>query len=102
MMRESINAKHKFFLIAPHLVNLVLIGSGLALAIFLHLTPGSQPWLAVKLGALLIYIALGVAPFKHPKLQVRKVLWVIALVLLAFIVSVAESKSPLGFFASLF
>lgn len=101
MMRESSNAKHKVFLIVPHIVSLILIISGIGLAVFLHINPASQPWLATKLVALAIYIALGILTFKHPKLQVRKILWLLALVVFAFIVSVAESKNPLGFFAGL-
>ena len=101
MMRESSSAKHKIFLIVPHIVSLILIVSGIGLAVFLHINPAAQPWLATKLVALVIYIALGILTFKHPKLQVRKILWLLALVVFAFIVSVAESKNPLGFFAGL-
>jgi len=101
MMRECDSAKHKVFLIAPHIVNLILIISGISLAVLLHFNPANQPWLASKLVALVIYIALGILTFKHPKLQVRKILWLLALVVFAFIVSVAASKNPLGFFAGL-
>lgn len=101
MMRESSAAKHKAFLIAPHVINLILIVSGISLAVFLHLNPAHQPWLATKLVALVIYIVLGVLTFKHPKLRVRKILWLLALVVFAFIVSVAQSKNPLGFLANL-
>lgn len=101
MMRESNSAKHKVFLIAPHIINLVLIVSGISLAVILHFNPANQPWLATKLVALVIYIALGILTFKHPKLKVRKILWLLALVVFAFIVSVAESKNPLGFLAGL-
>jgi len=102
MMRQSNNSNHRVLLITPHIVNLILIGTGIALAIVLHLNPGNQPWLATKLVALVIFIGLGVATFKHPKLQVRKILWLLALVVFAFIASVARSKNPLGFFAGLF
>lgn len=102
MMRESSHAKKKVFLIAPHVINLILIVSGISLAIFLHLNPAHEAWLATKLIALVIYIALGILTFKHPKPQVRKTLWLIALVVFAFIVSVAESKNPLGFLAKVF
>ncbi|GGY68184.1 SirB family protein [Cellvibrio zantedeschiae] len=102
MMRSPSKASHKIFLIAPHIVNLILIVSGISLAVTLHLNPADQPWLAVKLVALIVYIALGVLTFKHPKLQVRKVLWVVSLLVFAFIASIAESKNPLGFFAALF
>ncbi len=102
MMRESPISKHRALLITPHIVNLLLIGSGIGLAVFLHLSPGNQPWLAVKLVALILYIALGILTFKHPKLAVRKILWLSALIVFAFIVSVAQSKNPYGFFARFF
>lgn len=102
MMRESPAGRNRVLVITPHVVNLLLIGTGIGLAVFLHLSPGSQPWLAVKLVALVLYIALGILTFKHPKLAVRKILWVLALVIFAFIVSVAQSKNPYGFFASFF
>jgi uncharacterized membrane protein SirB2 len=100
MMRESNTTKHKVFLIAPHIVNLILIGTGISLAVLLHLNPAGESWLAIKLVALVIYIILGILTFKHPNINVRKALWLLALVVFAFIVSVAESKNPLGFFAS--
>ena len=102
MMRNSSASKHRVFLIAPHIVNLLLIGSGIALAVVMHFNPANQPWLAVKLVALVVYIALGILTFKHPVLKIRKILWISALVVFAFIVSVAQSKNPLGFFAGLF
>lgn len=102
MMRDSSASKHRVFLIAPHIVNLLLIGSGIALAVVMHFNPANQPWLAVKLVALVVYIALGILTFKHPVLKIRKILWISALVVFAFIVSVAQSKNPLGFFAGLF
>ncbi len=101
MMRQSNASKHRIFLIAPHIVNLILIGTGISLAVLLHLNPASESWLAAKLVALVIYIILGVLTFKHPSINVRKALWLLALVVFAFIVSVAQSKNPLGFFASL-
>jgi uncharacterized membrane protein SirB2 len=99
MMRESNLAKRKVFLIAPHIINLILIVSGISLAVLLHVNPANQPWLATKLVALVIYIALGILTFKHPKLVVRKILWLLALIVFAFIISVAKSKNPLGFLA---
>ncbi|RYY74732.1 MAG: regulator SirB [Gammaproteobacteria bacterium] len=102
MMRESALSKHRALLIAPHIINLLLIGTGISLAVFLHMSPGSQPWLAVKLIALVFYIALGILTFKHPNLAVRKILWLLALIVFAFIVSVAQSKNPYGFFANIF
>lgn len=102
MMRNSSASNHKAFLIAPHVSNLFLLGSGVALAITLGISPGGANWLLVKIIALVVYIGLGVLAFKHPLPQVRKVLWLAALVVFAFIVSIAKSKSPLGFLAAFF
>lgn len=101
MMRESNASKHRAFLIAPHIINFILIGTGICLAVTLHLNPANQPWLAVKLIALVAYIVLGVLTFKHPVMMVRKTLWLSALIVFAFIVSVAISKNPLGFLAAI-
>jgi uncharacterized membrane protein SirB2 len=102
MMRSSPASKHRSLTITPHIVNLILIGTGISLAVLLKFNPGSQPWLVVKLVALILYIVLGILTFKHPKLAIRKTLWLLSLVVFAFIVSVAVSKNPYGFFASFF
>lgn len=68
MMRQSNASKHRVFLIAPHIINLILIGSGISLAVFLHLNPASESWFAAKLAALVVYIILGVLTFKHPNI----------------------------------
>jgi uncharacterized membrane protein SirB2 len=54
-----------------------------------------------KLIALVFYIALGVLTFKHPRLLMRKFFWLVALLVFAFMVSVARSKNPWGFLAAL-
>lgn len=101
MMREAPSVNHRVFLIVPQIINVCLIGTGIALVLNLGLSPSTQSWLAAKLTALVVYIILGVLTFKHPKLQVRKILWLVALVIFAYMASVAHSKNPLGFFAGI-
>ena len=43
----------------PHLIDTLLLTSGVWMAANLHLNPLTTPWLAAKLLALLAYIALG-------------------------------------------
>jgi len=82
----------------PHLVDSVLLLSALTLAWMLRLTPDRAPWLAAKLVGLLLYIALGVVALKPGRPRVvRAAAWVAALVVVGWIVSVAMTKSPLGF-----
>jgi uncharacterized membrane protein SirB2 len=84
--------------VLPHIVSAFLLLSGIALAMLLRLSPGNQPWLMAKIIGLIVYIGLGITAFKVPNPTARKLLWVSALVVFAYIVSVARSKSPLGFF----
>lgn len=99
MMRKSAGANHRAFIIVPHIVNLFLISTGVALAFILQITPAGEPWLMAKLAALVVYIMLGVMTFKNPNPTLRKIFWLLALVVFAFMASVATSKNPLGFLA---
>ena len=82
----------------PHVVNTILLASGIALAMYLSMSPGNQPWLMAKIVGLIAYVGLGVAAFRASGPTARKLLWTSALVAFAFIVSVAVRKTPLGFF----
>ena len=86
----------------PHVVDTVLLLSALALAWMLRLTPGNAPWLLAKVIGLVAYVALGVLALRPGRsFQVRLVAWVAALAVVGWIVSVAMTKTPLGFLALL-
>ena len=86
----------------PHVVDTVLLLSALALAWMLRLTPGNAPWLLAKVIGLVAYVALGVLALRPGRsFQVRLVAWVAALAVVGWIVSVAMTKTPMGFFALL-
>jgi uncharacterized membrane protein SirB2 len=89
----------KWVKILPHVISTILLVSGIVLAVHLSMSPGSQPWLMAKIIGLIAYIGLGVAAFKVPNPNARKLLWISALIVFAYIVSVAISKNPLGFFS---
>lgn len=82
----------------PHLVDSVLLLSALTLAWMLRLTPDRAPWLLAKLLGLVLYVALGVIALRpgQPR-AVRATAWAGALAVIAWIVSVAMTKSPWGF-----
>ena len=83
--------------VAPHVVDTVLLASALALAWALRLNPLTTPWLAAKIGGLLLYIALGMLALRPGRpIALRVAAWVVALAVLGWIVSVAVSKDPLG------
>jgi uncharacterized membrane protein SirB2 len=84
----------------PHLVDSVLLLSALALAWMLRIDPVAAPWLLAKIVGLVVYIALGMIALKPTRPRaVRATAWVSALATFAWIVSVALTKSPAGFFA---
>jgi len=83
----------------PHLVDTVLLLSALTLAWLLRLHPGNAPWLLAKIIGLLAYIGLGMVALKPQRpMPVRVAAWLGALLTFGWIVSVALSKRPLGFF----
>lgn len=86
----------------PHVVDTVLLLSALTLAWMLRLGPGNAPWLAAKIVGLVMYVGLGVVALRPGRpLPVRVGAWLAALATVGWIVSVAITKHPLGFFAAL-
>lgn len=86
--------------ILPHVIDTLLLTSALLLAWMLRLTPAAAPWLMAKIVGLLFYIALGMVALRPGRpMPVRAAAWVAAMLTFAWIVSVAITKNPLGFFA---
>ena len=83
----------------PHVVDSVLLLSALTLAWMLRLNPAFSPWLVAKIGGLVVYIVLGtVAVRPGCPLPVRTAAWLAALVTFGYIVAVAITKNPAGYF----
>lgn len=87
----------KLLKITPHIINTIMLVSGIVLAVSLGMKPGEHPWIMAKLIGLVVFVILGVGVFKVRNKLLQKTLWVGALLVFAYIVSVALSKSPLGF-----
>ena len=86
----------------PHVVDTVLLVSALGLAWMLRLTPGSAPWLLAKILGLVVYVGLGIVALRPGRpAAVRATAWLAALATVAWIVSVAITKTPLGFLSAL-
>jgi uncharacterized membrane protein SirB2 len=83
---------------APHMVDTILLLSGVTLAWITGINPLEQPWLATKLIALLLYIGLGMFAFRFAKTAgMQLVSWSAAIFVFCFMVSVAITKSPIIF-----
>jgi uncharacterized membrane protein SirB2 len=95
--------KHRVTKVLPHIIDTLLLGAALALLIVLHLSPLTQPWLGTKIIALLLYIGLGMVALRFGRSKrIRVSAWLLALLMAGFMVSVAYSKSPLGFLLPLY
>lgn len=82
--------------VLPHVIDTVLLLTAIAMAVMLGALPG---WLVVKIVALVVYIVIGSIALKRGRtLAARAVSGIVAIAVFGFIVSVAISKSPLGFF----
>jgi uncharacterized membrane protein SirB2 len=83
-------------------IDTALLGAALLLLAIFNLNPFVVPWLAAKIGLLLLYIVLGSLALKRaPTLRLRALSLVAALLCFALMFSVALAHNPLGVFARL-
>lgn len=84
--------------VLPHIVDTILLLSAVTLAVMLRTNPAYTPWLLAKILGLLLYIGLGMVALRQSfgrKKQATAM--VLAMVVMAWIVSVAILKNPWGF-----
>lgn len=95
LMTGSPQLQKKPFKILPHPINLLMILSGFAVA---HAAsfPLSSPWILAKLGALVVFVILGLLTFKQATKTKQIVFFSAALITFVYIISVAVTKSPLS------
>jgi uncharacterized membrane protein SirB2 len=81
-------------------IDTVLLTSALMLMTVLHQYPGVQAWLTVKVSLVVLYIVLGSFALKRGKTQATRLAYTLAaLLVFAFIVSIAVTHHPLGVFS---
>ncbi len=103
MIQESHWLQQRCVKIVPHVIDTILLLSGIGLALILHQYPGAQPWLTVKLLALLVYIVVGTIALKRGKTKtIRVMAWIGALSVFFYLIMVALTRmvNPLGAFFS--
>ena len=95
-IRRPVLLSPRWVKFVPHLIDTLLLASGVWLAMQIGLT-GLRGWLPAKLFALVLYIALGMLALKWGRTQpVRVTAAIMALVVLGYIACVAATKSPWG------
>lgn len=95
MLQGSPLLKARVTRILPHVVDTLLLGSALALALRSAQYPFVHAWLSAKVLALILYIVLGSIALKYgPTRRARSLAWVAALAVFFYIVAVAIARSP--------
>ena len=98
MMRSSPQLGRRWVKVTPHMVDTLLLVSGIALVIARRIDPTEQSWLAAKLLALLLYIILGSIALKRGKTPVIRIsAFFGALVVFGYMLSTATTRTPLPF-----
>lgn len=94
MMTRSDLLRRKVVKIVPHVVDTLLLLSGIGLILTLRLPVLDENWLLAKLFALVAYIVLGTIALGRGKtMRARTAAFVASLAVFAYIVGVALSKS---------
>jgi len=100
MLNDSPMLRRRWVRVLPHLVDTLLLGSAVALAVISSQYPFYQSWLTAKVVGLLVYILCGMMALRRGRTRgVRVAFLLAAIVVFSYIVSVALVRNPLGFFA---
>jgi len=102
MFFDSAMLGNKWVKILPHIVDTMLLLSACYLVYILSLSIFDHDWLLAKIIALFIYILLGTVALKRGKTKTIKIMaFSLAMITFLYMVSVAITKSVLGFMSVL-
>jgi uncharacterized membrane protein SirB2 len=95
MLVESPLREARWARVVPHVVDSLLLATGIWLALRIGQYPFVQPWLTAKVFALVAYIILGSIALKRGSTRaIRAAAFVAALAVFAYIVGVARTRHP--------
>ena len=101
-VRESPELQRRWVKVLPHINDTLLLALGVLLMVMLGMWPQHHPWLAAKLIALLVYIALGTVAIKRGRSPaVRGVAALAAVLTFLFMLGAAIRHDPLSWLAGL-
>ena len=102
MLSGNALLQHRAARVLPHLIDTLLLGSAIAMLVIWQASPLQLDWLMAKIVALLVYIGLGMVALRFGRTKTAKTsAWVMALLTAVYMLSVAYSKNPWGYFAVL-
>lgn len=94
-------SQHKLARGLPHVIDSLLLASALVMVVMTEQYPFVAPWLTAKVLGLLAYIVLGAVALTYGRTKgLRVTTFIGALLVFAWIVSVALTKQPAGFFGA--
>jgi uncharacterized membrane protein SirB2 len=97
-LADSPALQRKFFRIAPHIIDTVLLASAIGLLFTLQMNPLTQSWLIAKIIGLVLYIALGLVVMRFASTRaIRATAYVAAIVVFGYLLTVARLKTPIPF-----
>ena len=100
MMRESPWLQKKWARVAPHIIDTILLGSAILLAMQTRQYPFVQGWLTAKVLALIAYVVVGAIGLKYGRTKkIRIAAWLVAIAIFVYIVLVALTRQVLPFVA---
>lgn len=98
MMRGSGLLEKRLVRVLPHVVDTLLLVTAIALSVMIAQYPFVAGWVTAKVVGLVAYIVLGVIALRRGRtLGIRILAFIGAIVVFAWIASVAVSKTPSGF-----
>ena len=97
MLQGSAKLGQRWVKVAPHIIDTLLLTSAIVLAVQMRISPMEHPWLMAKIIALLVYIGAGMVALRFGRSRNQRLAaWVFGLLTFLYIVSVALTKSVLG------
>lgn len=98
MVTGSPLLQHRLTRVLPHIIDSLLLLSAIALAVLIQQYPFAAGWVTAKVFGLLAYIVLGTIALKRGRtMGMRVAAFIAALLVYAWIVSVAVTKNFAGF-----
>lgn len=101
LIRATPSMNARWFRVLPHINDTILLIAALSLATMSGQYPFVAAWVTAKVFGVITYIILGFLALRAESTRrMRIVFWLAALLVFAWIVSVALTRQPMGFLAA--
>lgn len=102
VLNNSTLQERPWLRIAPHINDAILLSAAIALAVYSGQYPFVHSWLTAKFIGLAVYITLGSLALKPGRAKwLRVSAYIMALSVVGWMITVAITRNPLGYFSPL-